>query len=163
MQVHVSDATITESSPELIDTTVHNNPEPKTVTVPKRKREAKADDKKASQASKKENKGFRLDSTGFFLTYPQCPLDKETVRDALQALGTISKGVIARELHKDSGAHIHAYVKYDKKKTVRHSNYFDIGEYHPNTQTAKSSIAVMKYIKKDGDFIEMGDMDALQE
>lgn len=113
----------------MIDTTVVKDPEPKTDTVPKKKREAKGDDKKASKASKAGTGRFTLNACGFFLTYPQCPLDKETVRDALQALGTVKKGVIARELHKDDPKepHIHAYVKYEKEKKVRKPNYFDVG------------------------------------
>lgn len=108
-------------------------------------------------------KAFRLNSQGFFLTYPQCPLTKEQVRAHLETLGEITNGVIAEEKHEDGSPHVHAYVRYSKKKDVRKPDYFDIGEYHGNYQTAKSSIAVARYCKKDGNYIEIGDIDILGE
>lgn len=79
-----------------------------------------------------QNPKFRLNSQGFFLTYPQCPLTKEQVRDHLMTLGEIVNGVIAEEKHEDGQPHVHAYVRYSKKKDVRKPDYFDIHEYHGN-------------------------------
>lgn len=76
-------------------------------------------------------------------------------------------GVIAREDHEDGTKHIHAYIRYDKKRHVRQPTFFDLkkdGEtYHGNYQTARNTVAVAKYCKKDGDYKEIGDIDVLQE
>jgi Geminivirus Rep catalytic domain. len=108
-------------------------------------------------------KKFRLNGKGFFLTYPQCPLSKEQVHEHLATLGEIVNGVIAEEKHEDGSPHVHAYIRFAKEKDVRKPEYFDIGEYHGNYQTAKSSIAAARYCKKDGVFLEIGDIDILGE
>lgn len=71
--------------------------------------------------------------------------------------------MVAQEQHEDGSPHIHAYVRFAKEKDVRKQEYFDIDGFHGNYQTAKSSIAVTRYCKKDGNFIQFGDIDILQE
>lgn len=64
--------------------------------------------------------------------------------------------MVAEELHKDEGKHLHAFVKYDKRVALT-STKWDLKEdgktYHGNYQVAKSWAAVEKYCKKDGNFI----------
>lgn len=69
---------------------------------------------------------FRLCSKGFFLTYPQCPLDRETIIAALSAKAPVIKGVVATEKHEDGSPHLHAYVKYNKTVNTVNQAYFDI-------------------------------------
>lgn len=106
------------------------------------------------------SQGYRVQSKSWFLTYPQCSLTKEQVRDLILAKGKATKGmVIARELHEDGHPHIHAYVLLDKEFNCRNPRFWDLGEYHGNYQSAKSIGAVVTYIKKDGDILEHGDID----
>ncbi len=37
---------------------------------------------------------FRMDTKSFLLTYSQCPLSREAVRDHVQYVGPLEKGVI---------------------------------------------------------------------
>jgi len=106
-------------------------------------------------------KPFRIDSKSFFLTYPQCPLTKE---EALNLLKTkleakpIRGIVVAAELHKDGSPHIHAYVLLQKQFNCQNVKFWDLGNYHGNYQKARDINAVVKYISKDGNIIEEGDI-----
>lgn len=90
---------------------------------------------------------------GWFLTYPKCPITKE---DALTILRTnftqeIKEYVICEEKHEDGEPHLHAFIKFDKK--VKFSKKFDLLEYHGHYEAAKSWKSVIKYVKKDGNYI----------
>lgn len=103
---------------------------------------------------------FRISSKSWFLTYPQCPLTKDQVLDLLKAKNKPIKGiVIARELHEDGHPHIHAFVQLTKEFNCQNPRFWDLDKYHGNYQSAKSLTAVVKYIKKDGDILEFGDID----
>lgn len=108
-----------------------------------------------AESGKSENSGskFRLNGHGFFLTYPQCAETKEDLLDFLLKLGA-DKVVVAREKHESGEPHLHAYLKFEKKKDIRKPTYFDFKGYHGNYQTAKCPAAVIKYVKKDEDFLE---------
>lgn len=108
-------------------------------------------------------KTFRLQSKGWFLTYPRCSLSKE---DAMEQLKALRKGLkqvlVSRELHEDGEPHLHCYLYYGQQFDCKNERFFDLGSYHPNIQVAKSLRAVQAYVKKDGDFIQEG-MDYAQE
>lgn len=105
-------------------------------------------------------------SKGWFLTYPKCPADKETLLEYLKTKGTIVKAIVCAEQHEDGTPHLHAFVKYETKKGG-YGDFWDFeagdASYHGNYQPAKSYTAVCKYVRKTPDYIEFGDMDALQE
>jgi len=105
-----------------------------------------------------EGKGFRIQSKSWFLTYPKLGLAKEEVLEHLKNKKKITGAVICRELHEDGTPHVHAYVLLDKKYDCENVHFWDIEGHHGNYQHAKSIDAVAKYIKKDGDFIEFGDI-----
>lgn len=92
----------------------------------------------------------------WFLTYPQCPLPKETLMAHLKTLSG-SEIVVCRELHEDGSPHLHAYVKLSEPvlRSVA-PTFFDVETYHGNYQPCRSWRAVNDYVKKDGDFIEYG-------
>lgn len=75
---------------------------------------------------------YRLNGSGFFLTYPRCDLVKESVLDHLKALGEVKSAVVAEEKHQDGTPHVHVFVKYFKKLDVRSPKFFDIGGFHGN-------------------------------
>lgn len=105
---------------------------------------------------------FRLNSKGFFLTWPQCHATKEECLAMLQSKGPIEKYIVCREEHKDGTPHLHAFVKYEQAKNFKTPNCFDLGTNHGNYQVAKSYYAVAKYVRKGQDYIEHG-MDAKAE
>ena len=103
--------------------------------------------------------GFRIESKSWFLTYPKCPMTKEEVHALLLGKGrAIRGGVIARELHEDGTPHIHVYLLLAKAFSTRNSKCWDLAGYHGNYQKARSLDAVIKYISKDGDILQFGDI-----
>jgi len=103
--------------------------------------------------------GFRIDSKSWFLTYPQCPMSKEDALEQLQAKKAIKAAVVARENHEKEGQHLHVYLLLEKQFSCKNANFWDLGPYHGNYQKARSIDAVVKYIKKDGDILQFGDID----
>lgn len=96
---------------------------------------------------------FKIEAKHLFLTYPQCNLTKETVREELEKkLGNIQH-VIAREQHEDGGFHLHCYVMLEKKRKITKPDFLDILGFHGNYQVAINPGSVKKYVMKDGDFI----------
>lgn len=99
--------------------------------------------------------GFRVDAKNFSITYPQCPATKEDLLEHLQALSP-SYICIGRELHADGNYHLHAALQFKKKKTIRSPRYFDFLCYHPNVQGTRNIGKWIDYVKKGGNFIEIG-------
>ena len=96
---------------------------------------------------------------GWFCTWPKCPIGKEMALAELQYKFCLKEYVICEELHKDGEAHLHAFLKLDHRVNFK-SSLFDIQGYHGNYQVAKSWRAVVKYVKKDGNYISNIDLNA---
>jgi len=94
---------------------------------------------------------FYADGTKFFLTYPQCTLEREQLRDFFQDIEAGCKYLIARELHDDGNPHLHALVVFGRRRRFTDSACFDVGGFHPNIQRCRSVGHVYAYISKDDD------------
>lgn len=93
---------------------------------------------------------FRLAAKNFFITYPQCPLSRETILAHLQTLlpgATFIK--VCQEHHEDGALHLHCLCCLDKKKDIRNARFFDIQQYHPNVQAAKDIPGSIRYLEKE--------------
>lgn len=110
---------------------------------------------------------FRINSKHVFLTYAQCPLTKDELYLLLSPYN-ISEWVIAKENHADGSPHLHAFLTSSTKFNTQSERFFDIKKdnivYHPNIQSNVRSVKnVVKYIKKDGEFMASpglsGDLD----
>nr|AHB82047.1 replication-associated protein [Jatropha mosaic Lucknow virus]AIR77182.1 replicase protein [Jatropha leaf curl virus] len=108
---------------------------------------------------------FSVSAKNIFLTYPKCPLSKETVLDLLRNISCPSDKLfirVAQEKHEDGSLHIHALIQFKGKARFRNARHFDLthphssSQFHPNIQGAKSSSDVKSYIEKDGDYIDWG-------
>lgn len=101
---------------------------------------------------------FRITGRQFFLTYPQCPLTKEEALEQLEDKGALIAYVVAEEKHADGTPHLHAYLKFDRKKNFTGTHCFDLEEgtqkYHGNYQTVRNSEATINYCKKTENYIE---------
>lgn len=91
---------------------------------------------------------------GFFLTYPQCPLEPTDVLALLRARSpvAIKDYVVAVELHKDGNRHIHAFIRYEKRVTWSKTLWditFAGKTYTGNYQQAKSWSNVVAYCCKE--------------
>lgn len=110
---------------------------------------------------------FRFNASHALLTYSQCNLSKEYVRDSLVSIcgNFIKRMVIGQEHHEDGNLHIHVAIKFTKKMNVRRADYFDIGEFHPNLASRHTYAGAETYVKKeDSEPLEHGaQADQLQE
>lgn len=114
-----------------------------------------------SRSCEKPSK-FNIRGKSFFLTYPKLDMSKEAALEALKLklVGRPIQGaVVCRELHQDGTPHIHAYVLLEKEFNCKSATFWDINGHHGNYQTARNINSVAQYIKKDGDYIELGTID----
>lgn len=127
--------------------------------------EKKRGESKERNPLRKERKGFRHCAKTCLLTYPQCDKEKEWLMEKLMRLAPEVVVVSKEDHHETEGKHLHAFVEFGKKKDIKDPRYFDFDGFHPNigkdktygNKTAKSSkIDMIKYVIKDGDYIEYG-------
>lgn len=107
---------------------------------------------------------FQLNTKQLFLTYPQCPVDKNDMLKALQDLLAdlnILEYVVARELHANGDFHIHAYLKLGTAFRTTDPKRLDVLGYHGNYQGCRSIKNVVKYCTKADDFISNIDVGTL--
>lgn len=112
--------------------------------------------------------GFRLTGKNLFLTYPDCPLEKEWASECL--LGILGPEVvqymrIGREPHADGRPHLHVFISLIKRGNFKDSRKFDLRAadgtvYHGNYQCTRSAKSVLKYVSKGGDVLNWGELPA---
>jgi len=102
---------------------------------------------------------FRFNARAAFLTYAQCPLDKNTFMEHALTVFRASYVLVCEETHADGNKHLHALLQWDRKVDTRNERYFDIDSFHPNIQACRSIRDTTRYIKKDGDWVESGSIE----
>lgn len=85
---------------------------------------------------------FRYNAKSIFLTYSQCPLERETVLQALKdkavpATNQLLKACIGRETHQDGNLHLHCCAWYTQPLQFSKADHFDILGYHPNIKDSR--------------------------
>lgn len=112
---------------------------------------------------KKEKKGYRLQTRSAFLTYPQCHIKKERALLKLKRFREPSFICVSQETHEDGNPHLHALIQWKDKFETKNATFFDLVDsedenkkYHGNYQSAKNNEDVLKYIKKDENYLEDG-------
>lgn len=100
-----------------------------------------------------KNGTFRVSAVKFFLTWPKCPLSKETVKELLWEIKAPKFYIICEETHLDGSPHIHAYVEFNKRVETRNSSYFNLNSYQCNIGRVRHKWRAINYCKKDGNFI----------
>jgi len=103
---------------------------------------------------------FQLCTKQLFLTYPQCPIDKEQAYDILcHVFGdNLELLLVAKELHANGDPHLHVYARLKETLRIRDSKFADLtcpvtGTcYHGNYQGCRSAKNVLKYCTKKDDF-----------
>lgn len=97
----------------------------------------------------------RWQGRNFSVTYPQCPLERQSVLDFFQDKygDKLTKWVVARERHEDGNFHLHIYLGFSKKVDIKNPRLWDITDdnttYHPNIQTTKDVTAWVTYCQKE--------------
>lgn len=75
---------------------------------------------------------FRLSAKALFVTYPQCPVPKDTMMAHLAGKLDVEWAMVAQEEHKDGNAHLHALIKLNKKLDTKNARLLDYEAYHCN-------------------------------
>lgn len=108
----------------------------------------------------KKSGAYRIDGKTFFLTYPQCDLEKDYALLQLQRKPIIIKGYcIAKEFHVDGSPHLHVLLLLEKRKNITNHRWFDLKrlpgdnreggkDFHGNYQTCRQPHAVYDYCTK---------------
>lgn len=118
--------------------------------------------------------GFQLNSRKICLTYPRCDVSTEHAISYLKGLlssFTVEYICVSRESHADGGSHLHSAIRTTTAIRTRSANYFDLVDgqgngritYHPNVQSARRFSDWVKYVKKDGNFMEEGSEQEIKE
>lgn len=92
---------------------------------------------------------FSYDGVHVFLTYPQCTLEREQLRDFFTRLCPECSYLIARECHSDGNFHLHAYVHFGRRRRFTTADCFDVEGYHPNIQKPRRVADVVAYCRKE--------------
>ncbi|UDN67448.1 replication-associated protein [robinz virus RP_212] len=92
---------------------------------------------------------FSFDGTHVFLTYPQCSLEREGLRDFLRTLVPDCNYIIGRELHEDGSPHLHAYAHFGGRRRFTGANCFDVEGFHPNIQKPRRAKDCIAYCRKE--------------
>lgn len=112
-------------------------------------------------ASQNESKWARKGKQ-FFITWPQCPLSKESVEFTLRERfnDAIEYMVVSQEEHKQtSGLHLHCFILFKETRRVKGEDFtIQVVQttYVAHIEGVRSIKATIKYTKKDGNFVEFG-------
>lgn len=103
---------------------------------------------------------FRINAKAFILTYPRAgDIGLRALRDHFVTKYTDILGLrAARELHEDGEPHYHVVFHMPKPISSRNERVFDYDGHHPNIQATRDLPAAYKYLIKDGDYLDYGDI-----
>ncbi len=108
---------------------------------------------------------LRLRAKNYLLTWPRCNADLGFIMRVLQDkfAGKVKYICVCGELHREGDPHRHAFLALNEQVPAD-QNTFDIPNsiegapaYHGNYQGARSPRDALQYVKKDGNFIEIGE------
>lgn len=108
---------------------------------------------------------FQFNSKSICLTYSNVQQQQQqrlSSIELLQFLNNIHNSVgvqyvcVSQEAHKDGTPHFHAGILCKQPVRTRDERFWDWNGVHPNIQSARQFHQWIKYVKKDGDFIEEG-------
>lgn len=113
--------------------------------------------------SESSSRKFQLNSKNICLTYPHCSLSAHDAAAQLSTIFTGAKYIIAcTETHQNGEPHVHAGIALDKAYRTKSCTFADLRSrdnvitFHPNVQSARRFGAWVQYLKKDGNFVEIG-------
>lgn len=96
--------------------------------------------------------GFRINARNYFLTYPQCAeLPENLLSWLVDQNETLLTCHVVQETHESGDFHLHALLRFEKKKDIRNAAFFDFNGSHPNIQACKNVGKSLSYLKKEGE------------
>ena len=98
-------------------------------------------------------KNFYASQKTFFLTFPHCLYTKRQVFDYFLVKHKPNIMIVCNEPHVDGSYHIHVWLEYSERITIRNPRYFDINELHCNighmeNKKRNSKNNVIRYMTK---------------
>ena len=89
----------------------------------------------------------------FFLTFPHCEYEKKKVFDFFLVKHKPNVLIVSQELHQDGSHHLHLWLEFENRITIRDPNYFDLPENHCNIghmedKKRNSKNNVIRYLTK---------------
>lgn len=104
---------------------------------------------------------FQIHSKNLFLTYAECPIDKQIAFDFLTDLLKPTRLLVAREKHQNGNYHLHAYCSFETAFRTRNPRFADMQGHHGNYQGCRSPKNVLKYCTKEDDYLANFDLDEI--
>lgn len=109
---------------------------------------------------RESGKKFRVQAKRFFLTYSQCPLPREALKDLLIGLFAgpqILGFMVAQEHHSTGELHLHAFLELASRFETRDPRFFDLLDptspdltvYHPKVEACRNRISTIAYLTKE--------------
>lgn len=103
----------------------------------------------------------QLQAKNWILTFPQCALKKEQAILSIKEKwkkDELSFAIVAEEKHEDGSPHLHILLSFKEKFITRDRHVFDfIASKHGSYETVRSLKDAIRYVKKDGNFLTIGD------
>lgn len=96
---------------------------------------------------------FRIQGKELFITYSQTDGKHKDLLDFLDSKLNIEDYIIAKEKHEKEGTHFHVYLNLATRCNITNCRYLDWIGHHPKIEICKSSSKVIRYTKKDGNYI----------
>lgn len=84
------------------------------------------------EKTEEEKQKFYMKQKSFFLTYPQCNEEKQTIFNYCLVKFKPMVLVVSKEIHQDGNFHFHVWMEFEKQIIIRNARYFDINQYHCN-------------------------------
>lgn len=103
-----------------------------------------------------KSKQFRFQGRAVFLTFPQCSTPLHVAVENLQKTNKFNfeEYIVSCEKHQDGNPHLHAYIRFTKKLSIRRPDFFNfIGNKQPNVQKVKNKDSCVAYVAKNGEFV----------
>lgn len=106
----------------------------------------------------KSAKKFRLSGKQLFLTYPQCPGQRQELLDHMKKVlepRTIENYFIVKEDHaakdgeEEHGEHFHCYLELDKACDIRNARRLDFNDHHGKYEVMQDYPGTLRYLMKE--------------
>lgn len=89
---------------------------------------------------KENGKKFHLSQKTFFLTYPRCNEEKQTIFNYCLVKFKPKVLIVVKELHQDDeNFHFHVWMEFENRISTNNPRYFDIQNYHCNIGKIRNS------------------------
>lgn len=110
----------------------------------------------------KKSKNKQLQAKNWLLTFPQCVIKKEEVKENLLKKWKeqdFTFAIIAEEKHKDGTPHLHLLLSYKDKLITRDRHLFDflVGK-HGSYETVRSIKDAVRYVMKENNYLTIGNI-----